>query len=157
MTDLDFFVDVAVTGTVLGVGLADSPDAVTRVLGPDFRDDPKRVTLTRDYGLLEFFWSREHGLQPWQPFGFTVQAHRLPTVPVVDSLVHRYGQFCTRLPFAPLRAALERRGTRMEAAGDDRNYRHYRLPDSGVRIVVLASPWEDLEADDVWSIRSGPH
>jgi hypothetical protein len=32
-------VDVVTTGTLLGVGPADSPDHVTKVLGPDFAED----------------------------------------------------------------------------------------------------------------------
>jgi hypothetical protein len=41
VTDLDFFVDVVVSGGVLGVGLTESPEAVAQVLGGDFVGGPE--------------------------------------------------------------------------------------------------------------------
>ena len=54
-TDLDFFVDVVVSGAVLGVGLIDSPDGVAHAIGTDFVEDCGRAVMRRDYGLVEFF------------------------------------------------------------------------------------------------------
>jgi hypothetical protein len=86
---LDFFVDVVVSGAVLGVGLTDTPETVAAVLGEDFVEDGERTVLRRDYGLVEFSWSRPSAAQPWHATGFTVQAHRLGHVDVIDELVDR--------------------------------------------------------------------
>jgi hypothetical protein len=66
VADLDFFVDVVVGGTVLGVGLTDSPDDVARTLGGDFVEDRTRAAMRRDYGLVEFSWARRPGSDSWQ-------------------------------------------------------------------------------------------
>ncbi|NGM12392.1 hypothetical protein ENC19_06780 [Verrucosispora sp. CWR15] len=82
MADLDFFVDVVVSGAVLGVGLIDSPDGVAHAIGTDFVEDRGRAVMRRDYGLVEFFWARRSGSDPWHATGFTVHVHRLASLDV---------------------------------------------------------------------------
>lgn len=159
VAELDFFVDVVVTGAVLGVGLTDPPGAVARVLGDDFADDQGRTALRRDYGLVEFFWTRRSGSDPWHPAGFTVQAHRLASIEVTGTLADRYGPFGRRLPFGRLNAALERLGYRLEEVprDGDPDYRYYWLAESRVSVIATATAWKGrLAAGDVWSI-SAPH
>ncbi|MFB9237706.1 hypothetical protein ACFFWC_19455 [Plantactinospora siamensis] len=158
MAGLEFFVDVVVTGAVLGVGLADSPEQVTRVLGEDFVDDAAGTRLRRDYGLVEFFWSRPKGTPEWRAAGFTVAAHRLPWVGIAGPLLDRYGQFGDRLPFDRLRERLSRYGYRLRditTAADGGDHRRFWLADSQTAVTVATSGWEGrLAAGDVWSIEA---
>jgi hypothetical protein len=89
VADLDFFVDVVVSGAVLGVGLTDSPDEVARTLGGDFAEDRNRAVMRRDYGLVEFSWARRPGSGSWQATGSTVQAQgvELAVLPSADDIV----------------------------------------------------------------------
>lgn len=156
VTDLDFFVDVVVSGAVLGVGLTDSPEAVARVLGDGFAEDRGRATLRRDYGLVEFFWSRRTASEQWRPDGFSVQAHRLPDVDVGDDLAGRYGRFGGRLRFASLGEELARLGYRLEEVTSDADrpgYRRFWLAESQAVVTVAATGWEGrIDEADVWSI-----
>jgi hypothetical protein len=156
VADLDFFVDVVVSGAVLGVGLADTPETVTRILGEGFVEDRGRATLRRDYGLIEFFWSRRSGSEPWYPGGFSIQAHRLPDVDVGDELVDRYGRFGGRLRFARLREELARLGYQLEEISSDADrpgYRRFWLAESQVTVTVTATGSEGSgDGGEVWSI-----
>ncbi|NYF60072.1 hypothetical protein [Micromonospora purpureochromogenes] len=159
MADLDFFVDVVVTGAVLSVGLTDSPDDVARALGSDFVEDRDRAAMRRDYGPVEFFWARRDGSDPWHAAGFTVQVHRLASIDVTGGLVHRYGPFGRQLRFARLNAELERLGYQLEEVTQeaDAGYRRYWLAESRVSLAVATTPYGELiDAGDVWSI-SAPH
>lgn len=155
VADLDFFVDVVVSGAVLGVGLTDSPDGVARAIGIDFVEDRGSAVMRRDYGLVEFFWARRSGSEPWHATGFTVQAHRLVSIEVTEGLVQRYGPFGRHLGFARLNAELERLGYRLDeiTQESDAGYRRYWLAESRVSLVVATTPYgEVIDAGDVWSI-----
>ncbi|MCW3845186.1 hypothetical protein ONA70_34490 [Micromonospora yasonensis] len=158
MADLDFFVDVVVTGAVLGVGLTDSPDEVARTLGGDFAEDRGHAVMRRDYGLVEFSWARRPGSHSWQATGFTVQAHRLASITVIDALVHRYGPFGRQLRFTQLNAELDRLGYHLQEITDqaDADYRRYWLAESRISLLVATRYQGLVAAGDVWSI-SAPH
>lgn len=159
VVDLDFFVDVVVSGAVLGVGQTDSPDDVARTLGGAFVEDRTRVAMRRDYGLVEFFWERRLGSDSWQPTGFTVQAHRLASITVTEALVHRHGPFDRRLRFTQLNAELDRLGYHLQEITDqfDTDYRQYWLAESQVSLLVATTAYQEMiGAGDVWSI-SAPH
>ncbi|MBM0224250.1 MULTISPECIES: hypothetical protein [Micromonospora] len=159
MPDLDFFVDVVVSGAVLGVGLTDSPDEVARTLGGDFAEDRNRAVMRRDYGLVEFSWARRPGADSWQATGFTVQAHRLASITVTEALVHRYGPFGRQLRFTQLNAELNRLGYHLQEITDqaDANYRRYWLAESRISLLVATTGYQEMiDAGDVWSI-SAPH
>ncbi|MEV0431446.1 hypothetical protein [Micromonospora sp. NPDC050495] len=159
MAGLDFFVDVVVSGAVLGVGLTDSPDEVARTLGGDFAGDRGRAVMRRDYGLVEFSWARHPGSGSWQAAGFTVQAHRLASITVNDALVQRYGPFGRQLRSTQLDAGLDRLGYHLQEITDrtDADYRRYWLAESRISLLVATTGHQGLvDAGDVWSI-SAPH
>jgi hypothetical protein len=159
MAELDFFVDVVVSGAVLGVGLTDSPDDVARAIGTDFVEDRGHAVMRRDYGLVEFFWARRSASDPWHATGFTVQAHRLASIEVTEDFVQRYGAFGRHLGFARLNAELERLGYRLDeiTQESDAGYRRYWLAESRVSLVVANTSYgEVIGVGDVWSI-SGRH
>ncbi|WP_128984753.1 hypothetical protein [Streptomyces roseicoloratus] len=114
---LAFYVDVIASGTVLGAGPADDPDRVTAILGPDYAENSfDDHGMWRDYGMAEFFWSRESPDHPWQGHHFTLQVHRLPYGDGVVNPVlrERYGRFGRRLRFDRLERLLVRRGITLE-------------------------------------------
>jgi hypothetical protein len=160
MAGLDFFIDVVVSGAVLGVGLTDPPETVSRVLGDGYVDDERSTTLRRDYGLVEFFWNRRSRSQPWYPSGFTVQVHRLGAVDVDAGLVARLGPFGDRVRHRDLDDELRRLGYRLEEIitrdADGPGYRRFWLAESRTSVTVAATGWQRSSAGDVWSI-SGPH
>ncbi|MEU5725925.1 hypothetical protein ABZ783_29450 [Micromonospora sp. NPDC047738] len=159
MADLDFFVDVVVSGAVLGVGLTDSPGEVARTLGGDFAEDRGRAVMRRDYGLVEFSWARHPGSDSWQATGFIVQAHRLASITVIEAFVDRYGPFGRQLPFMRLTAELDRLGYHLREITDqaDADYRRYWLAESRISLLVAITGYLGLfDAGDVWSI-SAPH
>lgn len=157
---MDFFIDVIVSGSVAGVGLADSPEAVAQVLGSDFTEEVARMRLRRDYGLVEFFWERSPGPDRWHAAGFALQVHRLASgADVIEELVRRYGRFGLRLPFARLNAELARLGyplTETTGDADQPDWRRYWLAEARVSVIVAAAPWGALLAGDVFSIH-GSH
>ncbi|WP_406043242.1 hypothetical protein OG799_04115 [Micromonospora sp. NBC_00898] len=159
MADLDFIVDVVVSGAVLGVGLTDSPDEVARTLGGDFAEDRNRAVMRRDYGLVEFSWARRPGSDSWQATGFTVQAYRLASITVTEALVHRYGPFGRQLRFMQLNAELDRLGYHLQEIIDqaDANHQRYWLAESRISLLVATTGHQQMvDAGEVWSI-SAPH
>jgi hypothetical protein len=128
------------------------------MLDGDFVEDRERVRLRRDYGLVEFFWARWSGSEAWQPSGFTVQAHRLASITVTETFVHRYGAFGRRLRFTQLNAELDRLGYHLQEITEpaDTGYRRFWLAESRTSLVVATSASAQVDAGDVWSI-SAPH
>jgi hypothetical protein len=154
VSGLDFFVDVVVTGSAFGVGVAEPPEEVARIWGPPVAAERDHRTLLWDYGLVEFYWARSSGT--WHPNGFQVHAHRLGSVDVPQWLLDRYGAFGRRLPFTELAGALDRWGYRLTDLAGSADYRRYRLDESRVSVYVAATAWDDRVAvGDVWSI-DGP-
>ncbi len=155
MTGLDFFVDVVIRGMVLGVGAGDPPDEVAQVLGSGYVEDLRRTTLRRDYGLVEFSWTKGRDDTAWCPGGFVVQVHRLTALPVTTPF-DRYGSFDQRLRFdelARMVAALHHRLEEITREADGPTYRRYWLADSQTVILVVADSADGrLSAGDVWSI-----
>ncbi|GHF56601.1 hypothetical protein GCM10010218_42420 [Streptomyces mashuensis] len=165
---LAFFLDVVTTGTVLGAGPADGPGRVSDALGADFAENCfGRTAMTRDYGLPEFYWTRESPDAPWEGHHFTVQVHRLAygRRGAAGAVLHeRYGRFPRRLPFEKLARMLERRGTPLvEVAEDPANapyYRRFWQPRAEVAISVIGlretgiTP-SHLRSGDVYSISAG--
>ena len=155
MTALDFFVDVVTSGEVLGAGAGDAPDEVARALGTGYVEDVRRTTLRRDYGLIEFSWTRPGGDTAWRPGGFVVQIHRLTSSPVTGPF-DRYGPFGQRLRFDDLVRALAARHRELEEITGDADrpsYRRFWLADTYTVILVVADGGDGrLSAGDVWSI-----
>ncbi|ARZ66010.1 hypothetical protein SMD11_0344 [Streptomyces albireticuli] len=153
---LAFYMDVVATGTVLGAKPTDTPDQVAEALGPDFAENSFDVHgMWRDYGLVEFFWSRASADDQWSGHHFTLQVHRLAGgggKTVNRSVRDRYGRFDRRLRHEKLRRLLERRGTPLLEIPDPSNAPNYRTfwqPDSLVSISVLSAHEEFLTPDDL--------
>ncbi|MEU0784081.1 hypothetical protein ABZ341_21185 [Streptomyces sp. NPDC006173] len=118
---LAFYIDVIASGTVLGAKPTDSPDQVTAILGSDFAENsPGGLSMWRDYGMVEFFWTRESRDHPWEGHHFTLQVHRLSwSGSMVNEVIRaRYGRFDRHLDFDKLERLAARRGVRMEAVPD---------------------------------------
>lgn len=119
---LAFYVDVVVSGTVLGAKPTDSPDQVGAIMGSDFAENSlDDYSMWRDYGLVEFFWARESPDHPWVGHHFTLQVHRLSyggTSLVNESIRERYGRFDRHLRFDKLQRLLANRGVRLEDVPD---------------------------------------
>jgi hypothetical protein len=160
-------VDVVTTGTLLGVGPADSPDHVTKVLGPDFAENTfGDHTMWRDYGLVEFYWDRASADHPWAGHHFTLQVHRLAhrdRTLVNDALRTRYGRFTPGLRFAKLQRLLARRGVPLleipEIPANTPYFRTFWQPDSHVAVSVIGAYGEHstpdhLRVGDVYSVQA---
>ncbi|MFE0452784.1 hypothetical protein ACFW2D_16130 [Streptomyces sp. NPDC058914] len=164
---LAFYVDVVTTGTMLGVGPADSPEHVTDILGPDFAENTSgNLSMCRDYGLAEFYWHRASADHPWSGHHVTLQVHRLAhrdRTLVNDTLRARYGRFTPRLRFDKLHRLLQRRGVPLleipEVPVNAPYYRTFWQPDSQVAVSVIRahgeySTPEKLKVGDVYKIHT---
>ncbi|MFH8484853.1 hypothetical protein [Streptomyces longisporoflavus] len=164
---LAFYVDVVTTGTVLGAGPAASPDAVTKVLGPDFAENTYGDRgMFRDYGLAEFFWDRASADSPWAGHHFTLQVHRLAhrdRAVVNEVLRARYGRFTPRLRFGKLQRLLDRRGVPLveipELPANAPYFRTFWQPASRVAVSVIGTYGEystpdKLRVGDVYGIQA---
>ncbi|WP_328400709.1 hypothetical protein [Nocardia sp. NBC_00403] len=171
MPDLDLYVHFATRGEVLGAGFDTNPAEWEAKLGPDYLDDRAQDLMRRDYGLVELSFQADEGT--WHCFGISVQAHRLSggdvsTVPA--PLRNEYGEFTPRVKFDELAALITSLGYRIEPDNDatTTDIRHYRVPESGVRVFVVADAdpcgYADVGAEgpaehrvgDVWSIVLSP-
>lgn len=164
---LAFYMDVITTGTVLGVGPADSPDRVTEVLGPDFAENAFRsLSICRDYGLVEFYWNRGAADHPWSGHHFSLQVHRLAfrdRTLVNAEMRARYGRFTPRLRFDKLRRLLDRRGVPLleisEIPPTAPYFRTFWQPGSHVAVSVIGtygtySTPDNLRVGDVYKIQA---
>ncbi|MFG2329316.1 hypothetical protein ACGFMM_06795 [Streptomyces sp. NPDC048604] len=139
---LAFYLDVITSGTVLGAKPTDGPDDVTAVLGDDFAENSfDRLSMWRDYGLVEFFWQRESPDHPWVGHHFTLQVHRLPALGgslVSAAIRERYGRFDRHLRFDKLSRLLAHRGVPLENVPDPNGpaYSLHWQPDSQVSVMA---------------------
>ncbi|WP_204049510.1 hypothetical protein [Microbispora siamensis] len=127
MSDLDFFADLVITGTVLGLDHTSRLDEVEEVLGRDCTFEAPSGVIS-DFGLVEFGWLRDRPQDDWSVVYFGAQAHRLPDLTREDmpaALLGRYGGFRSRLYVGELRGAVEARGFTLE----ERPGRGGRRPD----------------------------
>jgi hypothetical protein len=149
---------VIVGGSVLGMGMGDTPDQVAGRLGAGFFDDKTRLSMRRDYGLVEFFWNRQRVTDPWLSAGFTVQVHRLATDRSLAA--GPWGRLGPRVRFADLRADLARLGfscTEITAEADRPDWRRFWHEEALISILVARTPWGRLaRAGDVFAIQC-PH
>ncbi|MFD5270460.1 hypothetical protein [Streptomyces sp. NPDC058335] len=164
---LTFYMDVVTTGTVLGAGTADSPDDVTKVLGSGFAENTfSDHSMSRDYGLAEFYWDRASADHPWSGHHLTLPVHRLAyrdRTLVNDVLRARYGRFTPRLRFGKLQRLLLRRGVPLleipEIPANAPYFRTFWQPDSLVAVSVIGTYGEystpdNLRVGDVYSMHT---
>ncbi|MGW0314100.1 hypothetical protein [Streptomyces flavidovirens] len=159
MSDLDCYAHVAARGDVLGVGIGAQPAEWEGRLGADYVDDADGGLLRRDYGLVELSFQEEHGA--WPCFGISVQVHRLrwDTESAVPAPLRSvYGDFAPRTPFEDLVAAITRLGCSVEPDDDGtaEDFHRYRVPESGVRILVRVDAATHGPTGDVWKLSVSP-
>jgi hypothetical protein len=152
VSDLDFFSDLMITGTVLGVDHTSDLAAVEEILGPGCTSEVSRSGMLCDFGLIEFGWQRGGPQDDWAATYFGAQTHRLPWLTREDrigsALVDRYGGFRPRLDFDELCAALHSRGFMLEerpSLNDD--CVEYWEPTSRMGLIVLSDP-EESSSDE---------
>jgi hypothetical protein len=156
--ELNILIDVIASGSVLGLGVGDTPDQVAGRLGDAFLEDATRSTMRRDYGLIEFFWRRGAAGDPWMSAGFTVKVHRLAVKrDLADGPWARLGP---RVPFAGLSAELARLGVHcaeITIEADRPDWRRYWHAEALVSVQVTRAAWRGaLKAGDVFAIHV-PH
>lgn len=124
MTGFDLFVDLTVTGTVLGLDHTSTPEAVHAVFGGEF------TPPLDSFGLVEFGW---HGRAVTY---FGAQAHRLGQ-PVEPVLVERYGVFPDRLDVDDLRKAVAEQGFPLdEQPYDDEDHVYFLAPVAHIGVLA---------------------
>ncbi|WP_436496747.1 hypothetical protein [Actinokineospora sp. HUAS TT18] len=130
MNDLDFFVDLVITGAVLGLDHTSTQAEVAAVFGVEIEPP-----LT-DLGLIEFGWNGQSVAY------YGAQVHRLAWLAarggVEAQLGDRYGTFRDRLAFDDLAAAVQDSGLRLRQwdAGKSGEYLEYWEPASRIGVVV---------------------
>jgi hypothetical protein len=111
MSGFDFFVDLMVTGTVLGLDDTSEIETVHAVFGQDDFLPP-----LDSFGLIEFGWYQHKGR--WEVTYFGAQAHRLRWLTrdtmMEPALIERYGEFPDRIDVDELLVALSRQGIQLE-------------------------------------------
>ncbi|MFJ1702481.1 hypothetical protein [Kitasatospora sp. NPDC088346] len=143
MSDLDFYAHAAAGCALPGAGIGASPADWKAALGPGRLDTPHGTTLRRDYGLLEALFARTPA-GTMACLGFGVRIHRLVHGRAADlvppMLARRYGSFAPRVRFERLRAAISATGRTVELTSEEGDLHHYRVPETGARLLVTAGP-----------------
>ena len=153
MRETSFLASVAVTGTVVGLGLGASAVEIRDALGDRFVADRRKKSLRLDYGLLEF------NLFEGSCETIAVQVHRLASgiEGKIPSVLSTFFQGVPRrIPFEALRNEIERDGTcLLEELQRQHGYRCYRVIESHVNLYVVdeAAPvGGPFAPGDLWSI-----
>ncbi|WP_433352209.1 hypothetical protein ACQP25_03935 [Microtetraspora malaysiensis] len=151
MGDLDFFVDLMITGTVLGFDHTSELADVEEVLGRDHTFEAPSGMIS-DFGLVEFGWWRDRPQDKWAVTYFGAQTHRLPWLTggdeVETALVGRYGGFRPRLDFGELHDAVQARGfTLQERPSYNEGCVDYWEPTSKIGLIAVsdADEWDEDE------------
>ncbi|WP_285704584.1 hypothetical protein [Microtetraspora sp. NBRC 16547] len=149
MGDLDFFADLMITGTVLGVDHTSELADVEEVLGRDHTFEAPSGMIS-DFGLVEFGWWRDRPQDKWAVIYFGAQTHRLPWLTSGDeveaALVDRYGGFRPRLDFGELHDAVQARGfTLQERPSYNEGCVDYWEPTSKMGLIAVSDPdeWDE--------------
>ncbi|WP_433224761.1 hypothetical protein [Microtetraspora malaysiensis] len=149
MRDLDFFVDLMITGTVLGFDHTSDLADVEEVFGHDHTFEASSGVIS-DFGLVEFGWLRDRPEDEWAVIYFGAQTHRLPWLTsdaqVETPLVDRYGGFRPRLDVGELRDAVRARGfTLQERPSWNDGCVEYWEPTSRMGLMAVTDPdkWEE--------------
>ncbi|MER7078942.1 hypothetical protein [Saccharopolyspora kobensis] len=151
MTVIGFLSNVAVTGTVAGVGVGSSTEDIYEALGNECVVDRNGKSLRLDYGIVEF------ALYAGCCEGVTVQAHRLVHgVVIPDALKAAFSVQSDAISFSALRAEIEAGGDySLEERGRQFGYRSYRVVNTHVILIVVdmsAGEGDLLAPGDLWSI-----
>lgn len=153
MTNLDFFADLAVTGTVLGLDHTSTLTEVEAVFELTHAE-PYPNALVSDAGLVEFGWQRWHGGDAWTATYFGAQAHRLDLLvakeQVEPPLQARYGEFPRRVGVDDLLAATAALGYPLREVRDpNENHVAYWSPVSDMHVLATDPDGPDVEPGTV--------
>ncbi|MFC8276592.1 hypothetical protein ACFUJR_29475 [Streptomyces sp. NPDC057271] len=159
MSDLDFYAHFATRGDVLGLGVGAQPAEWAERLGADYVDDVDGALMRRDYGLVELSFQEAEG--SWPCFGISVQVHRLrwdAESAVPTALRSSYGAFASPVRFEDLTAAIDDLGCSVEPDDDATatDFRRYRVPESGARLIVRMDVDAQGLTGDLWSLSVSP-
>lgn len=148
-----FLAAVAVTGTVVGLGLGASPVQIRDALGSEYIADRRKKSLRLDYGLLEF------NLFEGSCETIAIQVHRLANgiEGLIPAALCAFFQGNPRsIPFEPIRNEIERDGAcLLEELQKQYGYRCYRVAESHVNLYIvdeIMSEGEPFAPGDLWSI-----
>jgi hypothetical protein len=124
---------------VLGADQTWSPERVAALLGSGHGDNRSKNSLWRDHGLVEFFWHRRSGREPWTGTHFSVQAHRLGGPGTVNRAIRdRYGAFPGPVTFDEVGALLAARGVPLVEVPYPDELRTYWQPEARTMVYVVA-------------------
>jgi hypothetical protein len=156
---LSLLVEACLTGLVHGLGPGCLPDDVEQALGPGYLDDwdKKRRYLRRDYGLLEFHFTRADG---WTCRTLGLQVHRLAAdaAGLVPAAIERaYGPFPRRVRLDDLRETIEAGGHGFPRADTAQSgYTRFFFTEAGAEVFAVAEGTGhgagSLMHGDVWSV-----
>jgi len=132
MSGFDFFVDLTITGTVLGLDHTSEREAVHAVFGGGFAEP------LDSFGLVEFGWHER------EVVFYGAQAHRLSWLTrengVEPALVERYGDFPDRLDVDDLLKAVAGQGFPLEEQPcHDDDHVEFRSPVSHMGVLAERS------------------
>jgi hypothetical protein len=150
--DLEFFVNLVITGTVLGLDHTSDLAEVEAVF-PDGTYPVPMGGLLTSVGLVEFGWSRLSPKDRWDVTYFGTQTHRLGHRPKLHALADRYGRFRRRLDYRQLERALQMSGFHLEPERDHNDgYGRYALPSTGVSVLYVADEAEARKNEPVGTV-----
>jgi hypothetical protein len=144
---------------VLGADHTWSPERVAGLLGAGYGDNLSKRSLWRDHGLVEFFWERRSGREPWVGTHFSVQAHRLRLRDprTVNRVIRdRYGVFPGAVTFDEVSALLTARGVSLAEVlypADPDEMRTYWQPEARIMVYVVAGSYHG-QAGDLYRVAS---
>lgn len=153
MRDLEFFVNLVITGTVLGLDHTSDLAEVEAVLPDGTHPVGTTGSLLTSVGLVEFGWYREDPRDRWQVAYFGAQTHRLEHTRKPHALNDRYGRFRRHLDYNQLRRGVEMSGFELELHHDYQDgHGHYWLPSTGMGVTYIADESEARKNEPVGTV-----
>ncbi|WP_433535059.1 hypothetical protein ACQPZK_23505 [Micromonospora sp. CA-249363] len=156
---LDFLADVAVTGTVLGVGLGSRPDDWPGVLGSDFHEASWTDRhLVRQFGFVDANF--HDGSGEWICDYVDVklwQVHRFDDF-VPEAILSRYGHFPPRVPFEEVADRLVSGGVEIYHVRREQvaSLEQYWIPEGKVMFSLISEyqreDFSALRLRDIYSV-----
>lgn len=120
---------------------------MAELFGDGYGENRPKNGMWRDHGLVEFFWHRRSGGDPWVGTHFSVQAHRLRLGDprTVNRVIRdRYGAFPGPVTFAEAGALLDARGVPLVEVpypADQDEMRTYWQPEARILVYVVAGSY----------------
>ncbi|SEC38590.1 hypothetical protein SAMN04489727_3565 [Amycolatopsis tolypomycina] len=144
---------------MLGADHTWSPEQVAELFGDGYAENRGKNSMWRDHGLVEFFWQRRSGREPWVGTHFSVQAHRLrlrDPETVNRAIRDRYGVFPGPVTFDEVGALLTARAVSLVEVpftADPDEMRTYWQPAARTMVYVVAGAYYG-QAGDLYRVAS---